>query len=67
MLYNSWEATNFAVTAQGQIALARRAAEIGAELFVVDDGWFGGEPDDSGGIHDGLGDWWVDPEVPGGT
>jgi alpha-galactosidase len=63
VLYNSWEATNFAVTAQGQIALARRAAEIGAELFVVDDGWFGRRnPDESGGIHDGLGDWWVDPQ-----
>ena len=63
VLYNSWEATNFAVTAEGQIALAQRAAQIGAELFVVDDGWFGRRnPDDSGGIHDGLGDWWVDPE-----
>lgn len=38
------------------------AAAIGAELFVVDDGWFGRRsPDATGGITDGLGDWWVDP------
>ncbi len=63
VLYNSWEATNFAVTAAGQTALAERAASLGAELFVVDDGWFGRRnPDSTGGIRDGLGDWWVDPE-----
>ncbi|TXH33191.1 MAG: alpha-galactosidase [Actinobacteria bacterium] len=63
VLYNSWEATNFAVTSDGQIALARKAAGLGAELFVVDDGWFGRRnPDETGGIHDGLGDWWVDPQ-----
>lgn len=62
VLYNSWEATNFAVTCDGQIALAQRAARIGAELFVVDDGWFGRRtPGEDGGILDGLGDWWVDP------
>ena len=63
VLYNSWEATNFAVTAEGQIALARAAADLGAELFVIDDGWFGRRnPNETGGITDGLGDWWVDPE-----
>ena len=62
VLYNSWEATNFDVTCDGQIALAESAAAIGAELFVVDDGWFGRRsPDATGGITDGLGDWWVDP------
>ncbi len=62
VLYNSWEATAFAVDVQGQVELARLAARIGAELFVVDDGWFGRRnPDETGGIHDGLGDWWVDP------
>lgn len=62
VLYNSWEATNFAVTCDAQIALAQRAAQIGAELFVVDDGWFGRRnPEPTGGITDGLGDWWVDP------
>ncbi len=58
VLYNSWEATGFDVTAANQVTLAQRAQRIGAELFVVDDGWFGrrGEP------ADGLGDWWVNHE-----
>jgi alpha-galactosidase len=64
VLYNSWEATGFNVTADNQIALAGKAAAIGAELFVVDDGWFGRRRGDEYGIsaRDGLGDWWVDPE-----
>lgn len=53
VLYNSWEATYFNVTEQGQIELAKRAAELGVELFVVDDGWFGDRSSD----HAGLGDW----------
>ncbi|MFF4865755.1 alpha-galactosidase [Streptomyces sp. NPDC002405] len=63
VLYNSWEATGFDVDAAGQLELAEVAAELGAELFVVDDGWFTGRPDDTGG----LGDWDPDPaEFPGG-
>ncbi|MEU9403598.1 alpha-galactosidase [Streptomyces sp. NPDC048242] len=57
VLYNSWEATGFDVDAAGQLELAKAAAEIGAELFVVDDGWFTGRADDTGG----LGDWYPDP------
>jgi alpha-galactosidase len=57
VLYNSWEATEFAVDAAGQLELAKVAAEIGAELFVVDDGWFVGRDDNTGG----LGDWTPDP------
>ncbi|MEU9657178.1 alpha-galactosidase [Streptomyces chartreusis] len=57
VLYNSWEATGFDVDAAGQLELAKKAADIGAELFVVDDGWFTGRPDDTGG----LGDWYPDP------
>ncbi|EGX57709.1 alpha-galactosidase [Streptomyces zinciresistens K42] len=57
VLYNSWEATGFGVEAAGQLELARAAAGIGAELFVVDDGWFTGRADDTGG----LGDWHPDP------
>ncbi|MEH7087138.1 glycoside hydrolase family 36 N-terminal domain-containing protein, partial [Neobacillus drentensis] len=41
VLYNSWEATYFDVNAKDQMALAERAAKLGVELFVVDDGWFG--------------------------
>ncbi|MFI6277626.1 alpha-galactosidase [Streptomyces sp. NPDC050988] len=57
VLYNSWEATGFDVDAAGQLELAKLAADVGAELFVVDDGWFTGRADDTGG----LGDWYPDP------
>ncbi|MFK3983467.1 alpha-galactosidase [Micromonospora sp. NPDC050397] len=57
VLYNSWEATYFSVDAENQLALARIAADLGVETFVVDDGWFVGRPDD----HGGLGDWTPDP------
>ena len=63
VLYNSWEATGFDVDEPGQTALAARAARLGVELFVVDDGWFGGRVSD----HAGLGDWTPNPErFPGG-
>lgn len=58
VLYNSWEATYFDVNAQDQMALAERAAKLGVELFVVDDGWFGGRNHDRAG----LGDWFVNEE-----
>ena len=56
VLYNSWEATFFDVDEKSQIELAKTAAEIGIELFVMDDGWFHGRKDDTAG----LGDWWPD-------
>ncbi|SDU59133.1 alpha-galactosidase [Jiangella alkaliphila] len=59
VLYNSWEATFFDVRPDSQLELARRAAGLGAELFVVDDGWFAGRNDESAGI----GDWTPDPEA----
>ncbi|MEU4191980.1 alpha-galactosidase [Kribbella sp. NPDC026611] len=55
VLFNSWEATGFAVDEASQVELATQAAELGCELFVLDDGWFGGRVDDT----TGLGDWWV--------
>ena len=58
VLYNSWEATEFNVSEAGQKALAEKAAKIGVELFVMDDGWFGKRNDD----HAGLGDWYVNPQ-----
>jgi alpha-galactosidase len=57
IIYNSWEATEFAVDEPGQIALAEKAATLGVERFVVDDGWFGQRKND----HAGLGDWYVNP------
>ena len=58
VLYNSWEATEFDLDIKGQIALADRAAAIGVELFVMDDGWFGRRVDDTAG----LGDWTPNPQ-----
>ncbi len=58
VLYNSWEATEFNVDEAGQIALAERAAKLGVERFVIDDGWFGQRKND----HAGLGDWYVNPQ-----
>jgi alpha-galactosidase len=63
VVYNSWEATHFDVRTKQQLDLARRAAALGVELFVVDDGWFGARDDDRAG----LGDWSVNTrKLPGG-
>ena len=58
VIYNSWEATEFNVTEAGQTALAEKAAALGIDRFVMDDGWFGQRKDD----HAGLGDWYVNPQ-----
>lgn len=58
VLYNSWEATEFKINELGQEQLAEKAASIGVERFVMDDGWFGQRKDD----HAGLGDWYVNSE-----
>ncbi|GAX49065.1 alpha-galactosidase [Streptomyces olivochromogenes] len=58
VLFNSWEATHFDISEERQRELARRAAEMGVELFVVDDGWFGARTSDRAG----LGDWTPNPE-----
>jgi alpha-galactosidase len=57
VLYNSWEATGFEVDEAGQETLAEKAASVGVQRFVVDDGWFGQRADDRAG----LGDWYVNP------
>jgi alpha-galactosidase len=58
VLYNSWEATEFDVNEVGQEALAEKAASVGVERFVMDDGWFGERKND----HAGLGDWYVNKQ-----
>jgi alpha-galactosidase len=58
VLYNSWEATFFAVDEPGQKTLAEKAARLGVERFVMDDGWFGARDHDRAG----LGDWTVNPK-----
>ena len=63
MLLNNWEATYFDFDEAKLLSIARKAAEIGVELFVLDDGWFGHrDADDSS-----LGDWVEDKrKLPGG-
>ena len=58
VIYNSWEATEMAVDFPGQAALAEKAASIGVERFIMDDGWFGQRSSD----HLGLGDWYVNKQ-----
>ncbi|MCJ1706094.1 alpha-galactosidase [Microbacterium sp. VKM Ac-2923] len=56
---NVWEAVYFDHDLPTLTELADRAAELGVERFVLDDGWFGSRRDDTSG----LGDWVVSPEV----
>jgi alpha-galactosidase len=56
VVYNSWYATLFDVTVEGQSAIADKAAAMGVELFVIDDGWFHRRNHDRAG----LGDWGPD-------
>jgi alpha-galactosidase len=59
VVVNTWEAVYFDHDLTRLRALADAAAEVGAERFVLDDGWFGGRRDD----RRGLGDWYVSPEA----
>lgn len=63
ILINNWEATYFDFTEEKLISIAKQAKEVGIELFVLDDGWFGKRNDDLRS----LGDWVVNPEkLPSG-
>ena len=57
--FNAWEAVYFDHSLEPLLALVDVAAEVGAERFVLDDGWFGSRRDD----RSGLGDWVVSPEA----
>ena len=57
--YNTWEAVYFDHDVARLKDIATRAAAIGAERFVLDDGWFGSRRDDLSG----LGDWFVSADV----
>ena len=59
VLVNTWEAVYFDHDFDTLTALADRAARVGAERFVLDDGWFGSRRDDTSG----LGDWVVSEEA----
>ncbi|GAA1874927.1 alpha-galactosidase [Lapillicoccus jejuensis] len=56
---NVWEAVYFDHDLPRLLDLAERAAALGVERFVLDDGWFGSRRDD----HSGLGDWVVSQDV----
>ncbi len=63
VLINNWEATYFSFDAEKLADIAKTAAPLGIELFVMDDGWFGKRDDD----NSGLGDWTVNErKLPGG-
>lgn len=55
VLINNWEGTYFNFNTEKLIQIAKNAAEIGIEMLVMDDGWFGKRDDDLSG----LGDWVV--------
>ena len=59
IIANTWEAVYFEHDLDTLRALADAAARAGAEVFVLDDGWFRHRRDDSAG----LGDWYVDEGV----
>lgn len=63
VLINNWEATYFDFTGEKLKAIAKRAGELGVELFVLDDGWFGKRESDT----TGLGDWYVNEDKLQGT
>ena len=56
VLINNWEATYFDFDADRLVQIATTARDLGIELFVLDDGWFGARDDDT----TSLGDWFVD-------
>ncbi len=58
ILINNWEATYFDFNETKIKEIAREATNLGMELFVLDDGWFGKRDDD----NSSLGDWFVNEE-----
>lgn len=63
ILINNWEATYFDFNERIIKDIAREASNLGIELFVLDDGWFGERNDDTSS----LGDWYVNEEkIKGG-
>lgn len=63
VLLNSWEASYFDINERKLLNLAKEGSELGIELFVMDDGWFGNRNDDTSS----LGDWAVNKKkLPNG-
>ncbi|WP_253385569.1 alpha-galactosidase [Microbacterium foliorum] len=59
LVLNTWEAVYFDHDLDRLTALIERAAEVGVERIVLDDGWFRGRRE----ADAGLGDWYVDEQV----
>ncbi len=59
VVLNVWEAVYFDHDLERLTGIADRAARVGVERFVLDDGWFHRRRDDTAG----LGDWWIDESV----
>ncbi|MDB4427866.1 alpha-galactosidase [Porticoccaceae bacterium] len=57
--FNTWEAMYFDLSLERLCSLADKAADVGVERFVLDDGWFKNRRSDSAG----LGDWFVDKSI----
>lgn len=63
ILINNWEATYFDFNTEKLLGIAKQASELGIEMLVMDDGWFGKRNDD----NTSLGDWNVNEEkISGG-
>ena len=66
ILLNSWEGVYFDINEQGMFQMMEDIKEMGGELFVMDDGWFG-EKYPRNNDTTTLGDWMVDKtKLPGG-
>lgn len=64
VLINNWEATYYNFDEEKIVSIAATAKELGVELFVLDDGWFGKRDTD----NCSLGDWYPDPKkLPNGV
>lgn len=61
VLLNSWEAFYFDFTGEDIYSLAKDAKDLGIDMIVLDDGWFGVRNSD----YTGLGDWFVNEEKLG--
>lgn len=63
VLINNWEATYFSFDEEKILNIAEQASELGVDMLVLDDGWFGKRDDD----NSGLGDWFVnESKIRGG-
>lgn len=63
VLINSWEASYFNFNGETIVNLAKEAVNLGIDMVVMDDGWFGKRNDD----NSSLGDWYVNDDKLGCT